>query len=101
MMTWVSEPNELIKQTHIFHENLTKIVNVSFQKVFAKLEDLQEEFALASKARPLVAKGGEGVSTSGYQLRQWQPSQVFQLRDKTPITKRLMKRMMTCLMVSK
>lgn len=38
---------------------------------------------LASTTRPLVASGGYGASSSGWKLRQWQPSQIFQVGDES------------------
>lgn len=42
------------------YDNLTKIFNMSNQKVFEKFGDLKEKLELLLKVGPSAAKGGEG-----------------------------------------
>ncbi|CAH1427705.1 unnamed protein product [Lactuca virosa] len=44
------------------YDNLTKVVNVSFQKVFEKFGKLKDQVFLALKVGPSYAIGGEGTS---------------------------------------
>lgn len=52
------------------YENLTKMVNMSFQKVFDKFGDMKDLLELATKFKPSVARGGEErKSKSDFMLR--------------------------------
>lgn len=58
------------------YHKLSKQINLSFQRVFEKIDDLKLDVLLASEAGPSNAKGGE-------RMFHWKPSTIFQLRDES------------------
>lgn len=86
------------------YDNITKIVNVSFQKVFSKVRDIREEYNLASRSRPMVARGMKELAPVVDNQDNDNRVKYFIIEMK-PLMKtrlmRLMKKMITCLMVSK
>lgn len=62
------------------YNSLSININMSFQRVFKQLSELQISARLASDARPSNTSGGEGANERERRI-QWKPISEFVLRD--------------------